>query len=95
MNIYVGNLSYKVDENEIRDAFEEYGSVSSVKIITDKFTGRSKGFAFVEMDDATEAESAIEALNGKTLDNRDITVNVAREKREGGGGGGRDNRRRY
>ena len=93
MNIYVGNLSYKVDENELREAFEEFGSVSSVKIITDKFSGRSKGFAFVEIDDSNEAQSAIEALNGKSLDNRDITVNVAREKREGGGG--RDNRRRY
>ena len=90
MNIYVGNLSYKVDENELREAFEEYGSVSSVKIITDKFTGRSKGFAFVEMDDDTEAQNAIEGLNGKSMDDRDLTVNVAREKREN-----RDNRRRY
>ncbi|MCB2221660.1 MAG: RNA-binding protein [Bacteroidetes bacterium] len=87
MNIYVGNLSFKVDENELRDAFEEYGSVSSVKIITDKFTGRSKGFAFVEMDNDSDAENAIEGLNGKSIDNRNISVSVAREKRE--------NNRRY
>ncbi len=82
MNIYVGNLSFKVDENELRDTFEEYGSVSSVKIITDKFTGRSKGFAFVEMDDDSEAQNAIEGLNGKSIDNRNINVSVAREKRD-------------
>jgi RNA recognition motif-containing protein len=87
MNIYVGNLGYKVEEDELRDAFEKFGNVSSVKIITDKFTGRSKGFAFVEMENADEAQSAIEGLDGKELDNRKITVNVAREKRE--------NKRRY
>jgi RNA recognition motif-containing protein len=90
MNIYVGNLSYKVDENELRNTFEEYGSVSSVKIISDKFTGRSKGFGFVEMEDDTEGQKAIDELNGKSIDNRNITVNVARERREN-----RDDRRRY
>ena len=99
MNIYVGNLSYKVDEKDLEEAFQEYGEVISVKIISDKFTGRSKGFAFVEMANADEAKSAIEGLNGKAIDNRNITVNEARPKTDdnrGGGGGGRgrqDNRR--
>ncbi len=92
MNIYVGNLSYGVDEDALKQAFEEHGEVTSVKIITDKFSGRSKGFGFVEMANDNEAQSAIDALNGKSLDNRSITVNQARERRDddrGGGGGGR------
>ncbi len=81
MNIYVGNLNFKVNENDLEKIFAEYGTVSSVKIITDKFTGRSKGFGFVTMEDETEANKAINELNGITLENRDIIVNVARPKK--------------
>lgn len=89
MNIYVGNLDYKVDENDLKDIFEEYGSVSEAKIITDKFSGRSKGFGFITMNDSAEAKKAIDELNGATLENREMVVNEAREKRES------NNRRRY
>jgi len=92
MNIYVSNLSYKVDENDLREIFEEYGEVASVKIITDKFNGKSKGFGFVEMNNADEAKRAIEQLNGGELDGRKMVVNEARPRREGGGdsrGGGK------
>jgi RNA recognition motif-containing protein len=82
MNIYVGNLSYSVKENELREIFEEYGEVTSVKIITDKYSGRSKGFAFVEMSNESEAKTAIEELNENEIDGRQITVNVARPKRQ-------------
>jgi len=82
MNIYVGNLDYKVDENDLQGIFEEYGTVSSVKIITDKFSGRSKGFGFVTMEDQDEASKAISELNGTTLQSREIVVNEARPKRE-------------
>lgn len=82
MNIYVGNLSYKIDENSLEQAFQEFGEVSSVKIITDKFTSRSKGFGFVEMTNDDEANEAINSLNGKDLDGRNITVSEARPKRE-------------
>ncbi len=81
MNIYVGNLSYKVDENDLRGIFEEYGEVSSVKIIKDKYSGKSKGFAFVEMANDNEARTAIKELNGGELDNRKIVINEARPKR--------------
>ena len=81
MNIYVGNLSYKVDENDLRNIFEEYGIVSSVRIIKDKYSGKSKGFAFVEMTDNNEANKAIEELNGGELDNRKVVINEARPKR--------------
>jgi len=81
MNIYVGNLSYKVEENELRQIFEEYGEVASVKIITDKYSGRSKGFAFIEMNDEKQAKKAIEELNQKEVDGRQIIVNVARPRR--------------
>lgn len=81
MNIYVGNLSYKVEENELKQLFEEYGEVASVKIITDKYSGRSKGFAFIEMDDEEKAKKAIEELNDKEIDGRQIVVNVARPRR--------------
>ncbi|MBL7111138.1 MAG: RNA-binding protein [Bacteroidales bacterium] len=82
MNIYVGNLDYKVDENELTTIFEEYGSVSSAKIIADKFSGRSKGFGFVEMENDDDASKAIKGLNGTTLKNREITVNEARPRKE-------------
>ena len=91
MNLYIGNLDYKVQENQLRDMFESHGEVESVKIITDKMTGRSKGFAFVEMPNDAEANNAIEDLNGRTLGQREITVNQARPKEEGGSGGGNRN----
>jgi RNA recognition motif-containing protein len=82
MNIYVGNLSYKVNENDLKEIFEEYGDVSSVKIITDKYSGRSKGFGFIEMANDAEANKAIEELNEAELDGRNMRVNQAREKTE-------------
>jgi RNA recognition motif-containing protein len=80
MNIYVGNLSYKVKESELKQIFEEYGEVATAKIISDKFTGRSKGFGFIVMDNSEEAEKAIEKLNGMELDSREIVVNEARSR---------------
>ena len=80
MNIYVGNLSYEVEEYDLKGIFEEYGKVNSVRIITDKFTGRSKGFGFVEMGDKAEAEKAIRELNGGSLVDRKLVVNEARER---------------
>ena len=90
MNIYVGNLSFDTGEDELRTAFAEYGTVDSVNIITDRDTGRSRGFGFVEMPDDNEARSAIEGLNLQRLGNRALTVNEARPRqpRSGGGGGG-------
>ena len=78
MNMYIGNLAYDVTENDLRNAFSEFGEVSSVKIIIDKFSGRPKGFGFVEMPDNSEADQAIKALNGKVLNGRSIKVNQAR-----------------
>jgi len=80
MNIYVGNLDYEVKDYDLAELFEEFGSVSSSKVIMDKFTGRSKGFGFVEMEDHDEASNAISKLNGVTYENRDITVNEARPR---------------
>jgi len=77
MNMYIGNLAYDVTENDLRNVFSEFGEVSSVKIITDKFSGRPKGFGFVEMPDNSEADQAIKALNGKVLNGRGIKVNQA------------------
>jgi RNA recognition motif-containing protein len=88
-NIYVGNLAFNVSESELRGAFEAYGSVASVNIITDRETGRSRGFAFVEMNDANDAQRAIEGLNLSSLNDRKITVNEARPKPSRSGGGGR------
>ena len=82
MNIYVGNLDFKVNENDLENLFEEYGTTSSVKIIVDKYSGRSKGFGFVIMDNQDEAKKAIEELNGVTLKNREITVNEAKPRKE-------------
>lgn len=81
MNIYVGNLDFKVDENDLEGIFEDYGTVSSVKIITDKFSGRSKGFGFVTMEDQNEASKAIKELNGASLENRTMVVNEAKPKK--------------
>ncbi len=93
MNIYVGNLHYGIHEEELKEIFEEYGEVSSVKIISDKFSGRSKGFGFVEMTNDTEANAAISELDGAEVNGRNIKVNQAREKKENnrpnGGGYGR------
>ena len=82
MNIYVGNLSYKVNEDGLNEIFKEFGDVNSVKIVTDKYTEQSKGFAFVVMDNESDAKKAIEKLNGKELDSRQIIVNEARPRRE-------------
>ena len=92
-NIYVGNLSYEATEDDLRQAFEAHGEVSSVAIIMDKMTGRSRGFGFVEMPDKNQANAAIQALNLQEVRGRAITVNEAKPKTEGGpragGGGGR------
>jgi RNA recognition motif-containing protein len=77
MNMYIGNLAYDVTESDLRDAFSEFGEVSSVKIITDKFSGRPRGFGFVEMPNNSEADQAIKALNGKVFNGRSIKVNQA------------------
>jgi RNA recognition motif-containing protein len=82
MNIYVGNLDFKVDENDLKDIFEEYGTVSTSKIITDKYSGRSKGFGFVTMEGQEEAKKAINELNGATLENREMVVNEARPRKQ-------------
>ena len=94
MNIYVGNLSYEVTEEDLQEAFKEFGQVESVKIITDKYSGQSKGFGFVEMSSKAEGQSAIDGLNGKELKGRTLNVNEARPRTEsrggrGGYGGGR------
>lgn len=95
MNIYVGNLSFETTEEDVRGAFEPFGQVESVKLITDKYSGGSRGFGFVEMPSKDEAQSAISGLNGKELKGRALNVNEARPRAErprGGGGGGRGNR---
>ena len=89
MKIYVGNLSYDVSEENLRQAFEAFGQVSSATIVKDKYSGQSKGFGFVEMPSAEEARSAINQLNGKELKGRTLNVNEARPRTEGGKGGGR------
>jgi cold-inducible RNA-binding protein len=93
MNIYVGNISWDLTEEEIKSAFEAHGQVSTVKIITDKYTGRSRGFGFVEMPEKAEAEAAISNLNGKELKGREIVVNEARPRQEGSRGASRGSRR--
>lgn len=92
-NIFVGNLSFNTGEDELRQAFESYGQVDRVSIMTDRDTGRSRGFGFVEMASAEDGEKAIAALNGAQIGGRTINVNEARPKADrpsGGGGGGRD-----
>ena len=92
-NIFVGNLSFNTNEDELRQMFESYGQVDRVSILTDRDTGRSRGFGFVEMSSNEDGEKAIAALNGSQLGGRTINVNEARPKVErggGGGGGGRD-----
>lgn len=92
MNIYVGNLSYDTAEEDLRQAFENFGQVTSVNIISDKYSGRSRGFGFVEMATKEEGEAAIAGLNGQELGGRKLNVNEARERTDRGGGGGRDGR---
>jgi RNA recognition motif-containing protein len=82
MNIYVGNLSYNVDDNGLKDAFEKFGEVKSAKVITDRETGRSKGFGFVEMMTEVSGSQAIEELNGSELDGRTLRVNEARPREQ-------------
>ncbi len=91
INIYVGNLSYQMTDDDLRDAFSQFGEVASAKIVSDKFTGQSKGFGFVEMPTKAEADEAIRQLDGSALKGRNIRVNEARPRearppREGGGG---------
>ena len=104
MRIYVGNLTYDITEEQLRQEFGAFGEVTSVSVITDKYSGRPKGFGFVEMGSKSEGEAAITGLNGKTIQDRSIVVNEARprtdsrgggsygDNRGGGGGGYRDNR---
>lgn len=89
MKIYVGNLSHDATEDDLRAAFEPFGPLDSVTVIKDKFTGESRGFAFVEMSGRAAAQSAINGLNGKELRGRRLTVNEARPREEGPGRGGR------
>lgn len=87
-NIFVGNLDFSATEASIRSLFEPYGAVDRVSLVTDRDTGRSRGFAFVEMTDASEADRAITALNGHNLDGRALNINEAKPKPQGGGGRG-------
>src|ERR1700749_1465169 len=87
MNIFVGSLPFKLQEDELKQLFEAYGEVSSVKLINDRETGRSKGFGFVEMPDDENAQQAIEGLNGSEIGGRKIAVSQAEERKPSGGGG--------
>jgi len=97
MNIYVSNLSFNVEDDDLRGFFEEYGEVTSAKVITDKMTQRSRGFGFVEMTDSTAAQKAISELDGASVQGRNIRVTVAKPKEErstnSGGGYGNNNKR--
>jgi RNA recognition motif-containing protein len=86
--LYVGNIPFSATEAELRSLFEKHGGVASVNIITDRETGRPRGFAFVEMQDENAAEAAIRALDGSDMGGRPLRVNEAQDKRSGGGGGG-------
>jgi len=92
VKIYVGNLSFDVTEEELRAEFTTFGNVESVNIITDKYSGRHRGFAFVEMPTVSEGQAAIDGLNGKTLKDRTLTVNAARPRSDDRGGGFGDRR---
>ncbi|HEY0679342.1 MAG TPA: RNA-binding protein [Chitinophagaceae bacterium] len=97
MNIYVSNLSFTVQDEDLKEFFAEYGEVSSAKVIMDRETNRSRGFGFVEMPDESAGQKAIRELDGAQVDGRPIRVNVAkpREERSGGNGGGGNNRRSF
>jgi RNA recognition motif-containing protein len=89
MKIYVGNMSFDTSEDTLRTVFAEHGSVDEVAVITDRDTGRPRGFAFVTMTNDADARNAIDAVNGKDLDGRTLNVSESRPKAQGGGGGGR------
>ena len=89
MNLYVGNLSFNTGNDELRAAFEAYGTVSDARVVNDRETGRARGFGFVEMSNDAEGRAAISGLNGKDLGGRTLTVNEARPREERGGGGSR------
>ena len=89
MNIYVGNLTFETTDESLQVAFTEFGEVTSARVITDRESGRSRGFGFVEMPQNAEAEAAIQGMNGKDVGGRNLTVNEARPKEDRGGGGGR------
>jgi len=91
--LYVGNLPFSATESDLRSLFEAHGSIASVNVITDRETGRARGFAFVEMDEASAADDAIRALDGSDMGGRSLRVNEAQDKRAGGGGGGGGPRR--
>jgi len=93
MNIYVGNLSWEVTQEDLKDAFEAHGQVASANLVTDKYTGKSRGFGFVEMPVEDEARSAMGALNGTDLKGRQLNVNEAKPRNDRGGGGGGGDRR--
>src|SRR6185436_18487641 len=95
MNIYVSNLGFSVQDEDLREYFAEYGEVTSAKVITDKFTNRSRGFGFVEMPDETAAQKAIKELNGAVVEGRSISVNVARPREERSNSGGGGNKRSF
>jgi cold-inducible RNA-binding protein len=86
--LYVGNLAFQTTETEIQDAFSQVGTVTEVKLVLDRETGRSRGFAFVSMGSDAEAQKAIAEMNGRNLDGRDLRVNEAEDRQRGGGGGG-------
>jgi RNA recognition motif-containing protein len=88
MRIYVGNMSFSTSEQALRSEFEKYGAVDDVTIVTDRETGRPRGFAFVNMPNPSEGSAAMEAVNGLELDGRTLNVSEARPRKEGGGGGG-------
>ncbi len=93
--LYVGNLAYSTMDQQLQEAFAEFGEVVSASVVIDRATGQSRGFGFVEYGSSEDAERAIESLNGSSLDGRSITVNVARERRPSGGGGGDGGGRRF
>ena len=88
MNIYVGNLTFETTDDSLQASFTEFGEVTSARVITDRESGRSRGFGFVEMPQNAQAEAAIQAMNGKDIGGRNLTVNEARPKEDRGGGGG-------
>ena len=90
--LYVGNLAYSIRDDDLQQAFAQFGTVASAKVMMDRDTGRSKGFGFVEMKTDQEAQAAIAALNGKDMNGRPLTVNEAKPRTDGGGGGGRGGR---
>ncbi len=94
MNIYIGNLSFETTEDQLRQAFEAFGSVSSANIVTDKYTGQSRGFGFVEMSGKDEATTAINSLNGQDLNGRALNVNEAKPRAQNGNRGGGNNYRK-